>query len=175
MIVTLAMVASINGKTTKGDLPDQSWASKEDQNHLSKLIGNSDAIIMGSNTYQIAKSHIKPKPGKLRIIMTRSVDKFDSDKVPGQLEFSSEEPESLIKRLGQEGYDNILLLSGHKLNKSFFEKKLIDKLILTIEPKIFGSGFEILDNTDVNINLNLLSIEKLNDQGTVVLSYEIIK
>lgn len=175
MTVTLAMVSSINGKTTMGDLPDQSWASKEDQIHLSKLIGESDAIIMGSNTYEVAKSHTKPSPGKLRLILTRNPEKYKSSEVVGQLEFSKEDPESLIKRLEQEGFKSVLLLSGHKLNKLFFEKSLIDKLILTIEPKIFGSGFGILDDSDININLKLLEVEKLNEVGTLLLRYKVIK
>lgn len=175
MKIILAMVLSADGKSTKWDLPDQSWASAGDKIHLSKLIAESDVIIMGSNTYSIARSHIKPGPGKLRVVMTRFPEKFKDDEIKGQLEFSGEDPKSLIDRLSNEGLSSALLLSGHKLNKVFFEEKLIDKLILTIEPKIFGEGFGVLDSVKLDINLKLESVEKLNDAGTLLLEYEVLK
>ncbi len=128
MKIILAMVISADGKSTKWDMPDQSWASEEDQNHLRKLVSETKVLLMGGNTYEQAKSHIKPKEGKLRVVVTRDPKKFAADEVYNQLEFTDEPLDKLMERLEGMGFESLLLLSGENLNKEFFEKKLIMKL-----------------------------------------------
>jgi dihydrofolate reductase len=175
MNIILAMVISVDGKSTKHDLPDQSWASREDSKHLSKLISENNLILMGGKTYETAKSHIKPSEGKLRIIVTHNPEKFADDAVEGQLEFSNKELSELVKSLEDRGFKQMLLLSGEHLNKEFFEANLIDEVYLTVEPKIFGSGRGILTEANLDIQLELLDMEKLNEQGTILLRYKVVK
>lgn len=174
MHIILAMVVSVDGKSTKWDLPDQSWASEEDKAHLSKLVSENSLILMGGKTYETAKNHIKPSAGKLRVVLTRDPIKFADDEVYQQLEFTNEPIEKLIERLEGMGFEKMLLLSGESLNKEFFEKKLINEIILTVEPKIFGSGRGISTDTKLEVDLKLKSFEKANDKGTLFLTYEVL-
>lgn len=174
MKIILAMVLSADGKSTGGNLEDQSWASSEDQVHLQKLISENNLIFLGGKTYSIAKSHIKPSEGKLRIVLTRDAQKFKEDEIPGQLEFSDLGIEELIKSLEERGFEKLLLLSGENLNKEFFEKNLIDEIYFTLEPKIFGSGRSVTAG-DLDINLQLMAMEKLNEKGTILLRYKVVK
>jgi dihydrofolate reductase len=169
--ITLAMVLSVDGKSTKWDLPDQSWASSEDKTHLIQLISGNNLILMGGNTYQIAKKHIKPKEGKKRVVLTRNPGKFQEDAVRGQLEFTDKPVEDLIRELESEGFDKLLLLSGEKLNYEFFSKKLINEVVITLEPKIFGEGKGLAFGGKLDIELTLLKSEQLNETGTLLLSY----
>lgn len=175
MKIILAMVLSADGKSTKHDLPDQSWASSEDQKHLSKLISENNLILMGGKTYESAKSHIRPSEGKLRVVVTHNPEKFSDNVVEGQLEFSSKPITELVEDLESRGYQQMLLLSGQHLNKEFFEANLIDEIYLTVEPKIFGSGNGILAESSLDINLQLMEMEKLNEQGTILLRYKVVK
>lgn len=175
MYVTLAMVLSVDGKSTKWDLPDQSWASQEDKTHLIKMILEHNLILMGGKTYEIAKKHIKPKEGKLRVVLSKDPSKFAGDQVEGQLEFTNQEIQALIQDLESRGFDKMLLLSGESLNKQFFEAGLVSELVLTVEPKLFGRGKGIISESDLDIDLKLISADKLNEQGTLLLRYEIIK
>jgi len=52
---------------------------------------------------------------------------------------------------------------------------LVDELYLTIEPRIFGEGKNIVEGRLLNKFLRLIGIEKLNKTGTVVLKYKINK
>lgn len=173
MKIILAMVMSLDGHTTKWDLPDQSWASPEDKTHLMNLISENNLILMGGNTYSIAKKHIKPSQGKLRVVLTHDPKKYAADETPEQLEFTNEPIEKLIERLEGMGFEQMLLLSGENLNKEFFEKKLINEIVLTVEPKIFGSGRGILADGKTELNLKLKEMDKLNDNGTLLLTYEV--
>lgn len=175
MKIILAMVISVDGKSTKHDLPDQSWASREDGKHLSKLISANNLILMGGKTYELVKSHIKPTEGKLRVVVTHDPEKFSEDAVKGQLEFVSGSIGEIVGDLGERGYKQMLLLSGEHLNKEFFEANLIDEIYLTVEPKIFGSGNGILSPANLDIQLELLEMEKLNEQGTILLRYKVVK
>lgn len=175
MKIILAMVLSVDGKSTKWDLPDQSWASEEDKTHLIKLISENNLILMGGKTYETAKSHIKPKEGKLRIVLTKDPKKFSQDAVKGQLEFTDQAIQGLVKDLENKGFNQMLLLSGEGLNKEFLEAGLIDEIILTIEPKIFGSGRGMVSGAKLDLNLKLLKHEKLNGQGTMLLHYRVLK
>lgn len=175
MKIILAMVISVDGKSTKWDLPDQSWASIEDKNHLIKLISENNLILMGGKTYETAKSHLKPKAGKLRIVVTRDPQKYSSVFIKDQLEFTSESIEKLVEELESRGFDQMLLLSGEGLNKQFLELGLVDEIILTVEPKIFGIGNGIVSETKLDLQLKLLNYEKLNDHGTLLLHYKVIR
>ncbi len=176
MYITLAMVISVDGKSTKWNLPDvEVWSSKEDQNHLVELKKQFDLIIMGRKTYQVIKRHLDLSQNKLRIILTNSPKNFKKETVPGKVEFTDEKVKDLIERLENQGYKKALLLAGQGLNQLFFEQKLVDELVLTIEPKIFGKGNGIVSDAKLDIDLKLLSVEKLNEKGTLLLKYKVLK
>src|SRR3989338_4891209 len=174
MKITLAMVLSVDGKSTKWDLPDQSWASEEDKTHLIKLISENDLILMGGKTYETAKKHIKPKAGKLRIVITHNPERFSGDQMENQLEFTNRPIPELIQTLESMGFKQMLLLSGEGLNKQFFEAGLINEIILTVEPVIFGRGRGIVAEANLDLKLKLLSFEKLNNKGTMLLHYQVL-
>lgn len=174
MKITLAIVTSLDGKSTKGNMSPSEWASKEDQQKFFSLIRKYNLTVMGKNTYLIRKPYLKLTPGKLRVVMTRNPQQFRKDQVPTILEFSSDLPKKLVKRLGGLGFKQMLLVSGPKLNTAFFKDKLVDELLLTLEPKIFGKGKGLVDQMPLNVNLKLKSIKRLNQQGTLLLKYAVV-
>ncbi len=176
MKVTMVMLATVDGRTTKGDQSDiYVWTSREDQKYFFNLIKKNNLIIMGSETYNASKPVIKLEKGKLRIVLTRNPKKYITQTVEGQLEFSKESPEKLIKRLSTLGYKKALLVGGSIINGLFLKQNLVDELLLTIEPKIFGNGKNIVDAKFLNISLQLTSVKKLNKAGTLFLKYKVNK
>lgn len=173
MKITLAIVTSLDGKSTKGKLSPNKWASKEDQSHFSSLISHHNLIVMGKNTYLLRKPHLKLSQNKLRVVLTRDPKKFIKDRVAGQLEFTSEPPKELVKRLASLGSKEMLLVSGASLNTLFFKEKLINEILLTIEPVVFGTGKGLVNEENLHIKLKLLNIKKLNFQGTLLLKYAV--
>ena len=69
------------------------------------------------------------------------------------------------------GYRQALLGGGTYLNTLFLEKKLIDEIILTIEPKIFGDGLSLFSK-DFNIELQLLEVKQIN-ANAIMLRYKV--
>ena len=172
----MVMLSSVDGKTTQGNNKNvYVWSSKEDQKHFFSLIQKNNLIVMGRATYEASKPVIKLEKGKLRIVLTRSPNKYSNQSVKDQLEFSDESPNKLLKRLLALNYGNILLVGGSTTNGLFLKQNLVDKLYLTIEPKIFGSGKNLVDGQLLNTKLHLISVKKINKAGTLLLKYKIIR
>lgn len=175
MKIILVAVSTLDGKITKGDNPHiHSWTSKEDQQLFSYLIEKNNLIVMGRKTYEAVKKTIKLSEGKLRIVLTKSPQDYIQNMVRGQLEFSSESPRQLVKRLEEKGYKQMLLVGGSEINGLFFESTLVDEFYLTVEPCIFGEGIALV-NGQVDIRLKLISYKKLNPQGSLFLQYKVQK
>ena len=138
---------------------------------FSMQVGEISPVIRSSLGFHIIKLEEK----KLRIILTRRPEKYNSQTVEGQLEFSGETPRQLVKRLTSIGYKEILLVGGSIINGLFLKQNLVDELYLTIEPKLFGSGKNIIEGQLLNKSLRLISVKKLNKVGTLLLKYKIIK
>lgn len=174
MKITLVMVSTINGRITKGADPNVAhWASKEDQKHFAAMIGKYNLLVMGSKTYEAAGGSSHAKPGTLRIVLTQKPKKYQTKHIPGKLEFMNVKPKTLVAVLGKRGYKNMLLLGGGQTNALFLKAGLVDELYLTVEPKIFGLGAPLFGEENYFVAMNLLSMKKINKQGTLLLRYKI--
>ncbi len=175
MKIVIVAVASVNGKITKGDDSNiYSWTSKEDSRFFFSLIEKSNLIVMGSKTYEAAKKLIKHKKNRLRIVLTKNPKRYLKESMKGMLEFTNEGPLELTKRLEGKGYKKILLVGGGEINVLFLKSKLVNEIYLTIEPKIFGTGKNLVGESDFESQLQLISARKLNEQGTLLLKYKVV-
>ena len=176
MKVTMVMLSSVDGKTTRGNNQNvYSWSSIEDQKHFFSLIKKNNLIVMGRATYDVSQPVIKIEKGKLRIVLTRSPKKYLNQTIKGQLEFTDESPEKLVKRLSLLGYKKMLLVGGGTINGLFLKQNLVDELYLTIEPKLFGKGKNIIEGQLLNASLKFVNVKKINTIGTLLLKYKVNK
>ena len=174
MKAILIFVSSLDGKITKwGDPKIRSWSSVNDQEHFDRIWNDTRVIIMGSGTYK--PDPVRPDTKHLFIVMTRQPYKYTMDEQAGVLEFTSDSPSYLMKRFEDEGDEKILIVGGPHIATEFLKEQLIDELWLTIEPKIFGIGASFVTEEKLDINLNLLSCERMNDKGTLITKYRVIK
>src|SRR3989344_2196841 len=161
MKVIALIVQSINGRITKGsDEKVYQWTSGEDKEHLKKM------------TYKAFKKYIQLSPNTLRMVMTSQPEKYKDDIVIGQLEFVNKSPKELVEKYEKKGYKELLLLGGSKIYSSFLEAGLLNELLITIEPVLFGTGTPFIESHK-HVSLKLVSIEKLNDKGTLLLKYSV--
>lgn len=170
----LVFVATLDGKVTKwGDPFVRQWSSKEDQAYFSNIWTSSRLIVMGSSTYDVYRP--SPTPRRHVIIMTKDPEKYKEQEVFEQLEFSEKSPAHLTSALKKKGYKQMLLIGGPHIATSFIKEQLVDELWLTIEPRIFGSGGSFVIEEELDINLRLISCDKVNEQGTLITKYSVVK
>jgi dihydrofolate reductase len=128
---------------------------------------------MGSGTYD--PDPVVPVRKHHYIVMTRRPEKYKDKEIPGQLEFTKEDPKNLLTRLEKEGQEILLVVGGPHVATLFLKEELIDELWLTLEPKIFGIGGNFVIEEKFDISLVLINSEKVNDQGTLINKYKVIK
>jgi dihydrofolate reductase len=128
---------------------------------------------MGSNTFNA--DPIKPSSNHLLVIMTREPSKYRKYEVTDKLEFSEKSPSELVLRFAKKGCEQLFVVGGAHIGTSFLKEQLVDELWLTIEPKIFGMGINFAIDEKLDISLQLISCEKVNEQGTLITKYAISK
>ena len=174
MKTILIFVSTLDGKITKwGEPKVSSWSSHQDQDYYKKVLNESRLIVMGSNTFNA--DTFKPSADHQLIIMTGHPDKYKSLEISGQIEFTNESPVELIARFITKEHKQILVVGGPHIATSFLKEQLIDEVWLTIEPKIFGTGGNFATEVDLDINLHLIHCEKVNEQGTLITKYAVLK
>jgi dihydrofolate reductase len=174
MKVILVFVSTLDGKVTKwGEPVVKAWTSQNDKEYFREIWDSSKLIIMGANTYRV--DYFKPSQQHFYVVMTHNPSRYEKLQVEGQLEFTNQSPSQLVRRFEKENYGRIMVVGGAQVATSFFKENMIDEVWLTIEPKIFGSGGNFVTNEKFDINLRLLSYEKVNEQGTLITKYEVIK
>lgn len=173
--VSLVVVTSVDGKTTRGDNVSESswaWASGDDRQFFSSLRDDYDVIILGRATYEVQKPFLDLSSQLLRVVMTSRPEAFIDQTVKNRLEFTDEGQIELLNRLKTEGHRKVLLVSGSSLNGPFLESGMVNDLYVTVEPRLFGSGKSLADKS-LNLRLKLVNSEPLGTKGTILLHYEI--
>ena len=106
-------------------------------------------------------------------ILTKNPKLYANLAVKGQLEFSSEQPLDLVSRLEDDGFTHALLVGGGTVNWLFLQSGLVNELLLTIEPVIFGAGNGLFGGPIDARKLELLEQKQLNGQGTLMMRYKV--
>jgi dihydrofolate reductase len=116
-----------------------------------------------------------PSPGHQIVVMTSHPEKYKSFEIPGQMEFTSESPVELSSRFASKGQQQMMVVGGPHVATSFLQEQLIDELWLTIEPRIFAMGENFATDAKLDIYLRLIQSDKVNDQGTLITKYAVLK
>jgi len=159
------MAITVDGKIAKDKTQFADWTSREDKKLFVEISKSHGVILMGENTFRTFPAPLKER---LNVVFSEN----DNPEEIAGVKWVKGEPEKTLIELEKMGYKSALLGGGSFLNSLFLEKKLITEIILTVEPKIFGTGLSLF-NKDLDANLKLLEIRNLND-NTLMLHYQVI-
>lgn len=174
MKVILQMCITADGKIgrTSDHLAD--WTSKEDKQLFVAVTKRAGVMIMGAKTYSTIG---RPLPDRLILVM--SYDAESEQSIPGQVEFVKGDPADILASLEARGFKECVIAGGATINGLFLAAGLIDEMILTVEPVVFGSGLPLFGEVGgapfaQDTKLHLLSVDRLNET-VVSLHYKVIK
>jgi dihydrofolate reductase len=167
MKVTLLMALTADGLIGRDDTHLTDWTATEDKKLFKSFTQKAGVVIMGSKTFETLD---RPLPGRKVIILTRRKDRVSAwDNVI----FTDEAPGSLLNSLEQEGCEHAVVSGGATINALFASQGLIDELILTYSPIIFGSGVPLFKG-DVSMDLELIKISRMGD-NLIYAHYKVVK
>jgi dihydrofolate reductase len=171
-IVAIAAM-SLDGFITKHDEEGVAFTSAADKKFFREALTEFDCCVFGSKTFLADKSGILNNLTKerLRIVLTRSPEKYATYQYPDMLEFTSDSPEDIVADLQRRKKTRCALLGGGEVYTLFLAKNLLDELWLTIEPKMFGDGKKFVTKR-MDIDVLLKEIRKLSE-NTILLKYTI--
>ncbi len=140
------------------------WTSREDKKRFVELTKRARAVVMGSRTF---KTLPRPLKERQNIVYSRK-EKFVGENV----ETTTESPLELMRRLEDQGYTEVAICGGSNIYTQFMKAKIIEKMYLTIEPIIFGTGIRLFEE-ELNFQLKLLKSET-TEGGTLLLEYQVL-
>lgn len=170
MKIIIIMAQTIDGKIGKDAKHEVNWTSKADKQAFVAETKKHGVLIMGSSTFDTIG---RPLPGRLNLILTSKPEKYQDKVQEGLLEFVSGSPAEIVALLEKRGFESAALGGGAKTNASFLKAGVVDEILLTIEPLIFGSGINFTQGEELDLKLELIEQTKLDD-NTIQIRYKVI-
>jgi len=173
MKTTLYMAVSANGiiATETGDEEFLSHENWEKFCEIAREFGN---FVVGRKTYEAVKKwdggyNFDDLVGVEKIIISQD-QSFKLDE--GYILANS--PQDALAKLSEKGFDRALITGGANINSAFAKEKLLDEIILNVEPVFVGKGIPLFAPQDFEIKAKLISTDRA-ESGIVSLKYEILK
>lgn len=137
------------------------WTNKEDKKRFVELTKRAGVVVMGSNTYQTL-----PRPLQERVnIVYSKTKKFEGAEV------TQKDPIDLLAELKERGFKEVAVCGGSQIYTMFMKAGVVDRIFLTVEPLLFGSGITLFRES-FNKPLTLVSATQ-GENGSLLLEYAV--
>ncbi len=166
MKLILLMAMTIDGKIARDNDHFPDWTGKADKRMFKQITMESGVIIMGARTF---KAIGRALPGRLNVVMTRHPERYQSS---DNLEFTADAPDIILKNLSDRGYETAILTGGATINSLFASDRLIDEMIVTVTPIMFGHGLSMFAKP-MDQAMELIKTHEI-EPGFIVLHYRFI-
>ncbi|NER83832.1 MAG: dihydrofolate reductase [Leptolyngbya sp. SIO1D8] len=129
-----------------------------------------DVVLMGRKTYEIGLNEgvTSPYSHMKQYLFSRSMKESPDEKV----ELISENAIELVTSLKRESGKGIWLCGGADLATTLFANRLIDQLILKVNPFLMGAGIPLFSGVIQQTALELTN-RKIYDNGVLLLYYSV--
>jgi dihydrofolate reductase len=128
-----------------------------------------DVLVMGRNTFDLVRT-FEPWPyGEKRVVVMSSKAVDIPQGWSATVSHSSEEPESLLRRLESEGCKHAYIDGGITIQR-FLRAGLIDEITITLIPVLLGAGRPLFAALEKDVKLKLVKT-KAYEFGFVQVTY----
>ena len=156
MKLILLMALTLDGKIARDADHFPDWTGSADKRFFARRSRAAGVVIMGAKTFDTLGT---PLPGRKNVVLSRNPERRSR---PPDLIFTARPPGEVIAALAAEGYSEAILAGGARINSLFAAAGLIDEVIVTVSPLIFGSGLSLFD-ARLDLTLALLEVRQMED------------
>ncbi|MDX9788364.1 MAG: dihydrofolate reductase family protein [Desulfobacterales bacterium] len=167
MKIILVIALTVDGKIGLSSEHFPDWTELADKQMFKRISKESGVIIMGSKTFDTLD---KPLPDRKHVVLTRKKHRRSET---AQVEFTAKSPAEIVADLEAQGYSQAVLGGGSRVNFLFAQAGLIDEILVTFSPKIFGAGLSLFSD-QIQMNLALLETGTIGEH-TVFARYQVIR
>ncbi len=159
MKVTLLMAQTLDGRIAKDSNHFPDWTEKADKKFFMDYTKEVGVMIMGRTTFETLPGVL---PGRLSIVLSRSAGEWEEREE--NIIFTSLPPQDILVELETRHYNHVVLTGGTTINTLFAKEGLIDEMIVTVSPVIFGEGLGLFA-PEISLTLTLEKSEPLGDNS----------
>ncbi|MCI0747092.1 MAG: dihydrofolate reductase family protein [Verrucomicrobia subdivision 3 bacterium] len=129
-----------------------------------------DVVLMGRKTYEVGLKVgvTSPYPALKQYVFSRTLKQSPDE----QVTLVSRDATELVQRLKNEPGKDIYLCGGADLATHLFTAKLIDEIVIKLNPLLLGSGIPLFSGKIAETNLKLTH-SKVFGSGVVFLHYAV--
>lgn len=167
MKTILLMAQSLDGRTALHGSHFPDWTGSADKRFFARRTRAAGVVIMGSRTFDTIG---RPLPERRNVVLTRNPSRRSQWE---NLVYTAQAPEAILKDLASQGFQEAVLAGGATINSLFARQGLIDEILVTIAPLVFGRGMSLFEE-GLALDLNLLGVETLDDH-CVCLHYRVLR
>lgn len=162
--------STLDGNIATAD-GNSDWPTEADGNLFDDQVRECGAVIVGRNTFEQYKGEVFPINGATTYVWTHSPE--IGEKYEG-VEYISGSPAEVVAKLEEKGFSSCVLAGGSITNDAFVAAGLVDEVIVTIYPLMFGAGMRLLSSKDTYIKLKLIETKEIGDD-VIRNKYSIVK
>jgi dihydrofolate reductase len=164
-MIPVFIIASItaDGLIARDASHAATWSSPADKKFFVSRTKAAGAIIMGAKTFATIG---RPLPGRLNVVYTHQPTPHP------EVMATALPPAELLAELEGHGVTEAAICGGSSIYTLFLKAGLVQKIYLTVEPRLFGQGLSLF-NQELDLTLKLLSTQQLAPD-VVLLEYQVI-
>ena len=131
-----------------------------------------DTVLMGRRTYEVGlrEGITDPYPSLTQYVFSRTLERSPNS----QVTVTDEDPVAVARVLKEQSGKGIWLCGGAELASTLFAAGLVDRLIVKLNPVVFGAGIPLLGHARAQRALTL-SGSQVYPSGHALLDYRIIQ
>lgn len=154
------MAISANGIIATSD-GSEDFLSHQNWIQFVGLVKQVGSIIWGRKTYEEVSTwpaeYFDSLENVTKIVVSENLEAIDERFV------LVKSPEEALKYLSQHDFDQTVITGGSTINSYFAQKKLIDEVILNVNPSLVGRGIPLFKPKDFLIDLKLISCTPIGE------------
>jgi dihydrofolate reductase len=166
MKLILLMAVTADGMIARDAEHFPDWTGAADKRFFARRSREAGVVIMGAKTFDTLA---RPLPGRRNIVLSRDPTRVSR---PPDLVFTAGAPGEILAGLAAEGFQEAILAGGARINTLFAARGLIDEVILTVSPLLFGQGLALF-SAALDLRLGLIDLQRLDDD-LILLHYRVI-
>jgi dihydrofolate reductase len=165
--VTIIYVQSVNGVIGRTLYEDSfEWTSSEDKKQFLERIQSIGHCVMGKNTFKVLGN--KPYDGVYHHVLSN----IEPPRQEDGYRYTRGNIPAVLSELAEQGIEKVAVLGGSQVYSAFFDSGWFDEVAVTLEPAVIDGAIHPTGNLLTTTELTLKDCQKLNDRGTLLLTYD---
>lgn len=142
MRIILLAAMTLDGFIGRDSAHYPDWTEKADMRFFVERTKQAGVVIMGATTFATIN---RPLPGRKVYVLSRDETKRPDIEQHNNVFLWTDTPRALVAHLAKGGQDEAVLAGGTQIYSAFARENLIDEMIVSIAPVLFGSGLRVFE------------------------------